>query len=902
MRRVSLVAAFRDGLVLFGKRADNGRWTMPGGHLDEGETWEEGARRELKEETGLDPVGELKELKTKWSTDDFEIRVFRCEVDGAPTGKHDPDAECKVWAFFDVDAGIPKAIAENMAGPKDPKKNVAIQEFGLEKREGLRELVRLSEEAGGYQELEKHEYGDAPRGFVDPKGMFYPVEGEDHHDWIGRHFGADEGENDAAYGKALQQGWMSVGIAGDHNVQADPQHLKNPNHPATMAVRNIAKKHWGPTFEAFTGGANHSTHDTAAFAGRGHLMAPSPFAKSEDDEVERLLLHPNKVERSLALKLHGVKGKHLTRAFRDEDPGIQQQALEHEALDHGAITNLMAMPDREHLALQALNHPKVHRDHLEALYDAHRDRPAQDKGQVMHAISHHALLDQPLIERMLNEGNGHEVVENLHVPPAHLERLVAEHMLDPEHPGKKSLARRALRHPAVPQHLVDKAFAEGPADVKQSIAQNPNMPEALAHDVMMRGQLPGNEHEAMLRHAIVGNPVASDRHLATGAKDRNALVRQLANHRLGKFQKFEAERDTWLLTKAVRPQDLQHVGAQTNPQGPETVDHTQELRAHPPAVNDSVQAYRNHVLNSAEPQEAFSKHDMGGVTRKAIYRLPDTHQTHAGDKFMVKPYHEQWRFGKRPVIHGWAEMTNQALYHAGDIGHLHQSVHVAEHNMGRDKPDPALVIHMKNGMSTIDDAKRIYPHELGSEIKHDARRIGLMDFLTGNIDRHNSNLMVDNGDKAPSQVMAIDHGLGFQYNQDKRHASLSNYDGAADSIAPRTDDASTKEEWGPVLDWWSNYSTSIRRTMNQRLAMIKKPELREHLSRNFEARADWLDQMAHRGLDNAPANWYNQPVDIHHLEDSPIGRQHPKEAPKPMSSFEQRVRDKLMGDYDEWKR
>ncbi|MFA5048100.1 MAG: NUDIX domain-containing protein [Patescibacteria group bacterium] len=58
------VMFLRDGKVLLGHRHDDpekassmlngaGTWTMPGGKLDFGETFEEGAIREVQEETGL---------------------------------------------------------------------------------------------------------------------------------------------------------------------------------------------------------------------------------------------------------------------------------------------------------------------------------------------------------------------------------------------------------------------------------------------------------------------------------------------------------------------------------------------------------------------------------------------------------------------------------------------------------------------------------------------------------------------------------------------------------------------------------------------------------------------------------------------------------------------------------
>jgi ADP-ribose pyrophosphatase YjhB (NUDIX family) len=42
-----------DGRVLLGKRADNGMWATPGGHVDPGENFEEAARRELREEANI---------------------------------------------------------------------------------------------------------------------------------------------------------------------------------------------------------------------------------------------------------------------------------------------------------------------------------------------------------------------------------------------------------------------------------------------------------------------------------------------------------------------------------------------------------------------------------------------------------------------------------------------------------------------------------------------------------------------------------------------------------------------------------------------------------------------------------------------------------------------------------
>ncbi len=55
------VCIVKNGEVLVGKRLNahgNGTWCFPGGHLEFGESWEECAKREVDEETGLS-IGEV---------------------------------------------------------------------------------------------------------------------------------------------------------------------------------------------------------------------------------------------------------------------------------------------------------------------------------------------------------------------------------------------------------------------------------------------------------------------------------------------------------------------------------------------------------------------------------------------------------------------------------------------------------------------------------------------------------------------------------------------------------------------------------------------------------------------------------------------------------------------------
>jgi 8-oxo-dGTP diphosphatase len=84
----------RDGCVLLVHRPLYDDWTFPKGKLEQGESWQEAARRELEEEAGLqvelgDEIGRTRYRDAQGRAK--EVRYFLAASDGVPMAQNEVD-------------------------------------------------------------------------------------------------------------------------------------------------------------------------------------------------------------------------------------------------------------------------------------------------------------------------------------------------------------------------------------------------------------------------------------------------------------------------------------------------------------------------------------------------------------------------------------------------------------------------------------------------------------------------------------------------------------------------------------------------------------------------------------------------------------------------------------------
>lgn len=105
--------------ILTGKRRDNGLWVSPGGHMDDGETIEEAAVREVFEEAGIEiNIADLEKISSETLTSHrtgkkFVLHSFLARINEKnPTVDNDPDKEIEEWKWVKLDRETPELLPE----------------------------------------------------------------------------------------------------------------------------------------------------------------------------------------------------------------------------------------------------------------------------------------------------------------------------------------------------------------------------------------------------------------------------------------------------------------------------------------------------------------------------------------------------------------------------------------------------------------------------------------------------------------------------------------------------------------------------------------------------------------------------------------------------------------------
>lgn len=109
----SAIVADEDGRILLQRRSDNGRWALPGGVMDIGESIAQAVAREVKEETGLDVapervVGIYTDPGHVFAYDDGEVRqqfsiCFACRILGGKVQASNESTDVRFFAPADAE-------------------------------------------------------------------------------------------------------------------------------------------------------------------------------------------------------------------------------------------------------------------------------------------------------------------------------------------------------------------------------------------------------------------------------------------------------------------------------------------------------------------------------------------------------------------------------------------------------------------------------------------------------------------------------------------------------------------------------------------------------------------------------------------------------------------------------
>ena len=720
------------GRYLFGKRHDNGQWTLPGGHLNPGEDPVVGAARELYEEAGLRPIS-LTPLKTVEPTAPGRARLhfFTALCQGAPTNAHDPDQE---GAFQWVDArdGLPANVYDHLAGPPGDA-NLVRQVFDLRKND---QRVWL----------------DA--GFATPQGAPGTY-------WEGVPCMYETAEECPDIDCTHHLAKAACGLLAHPNPTERALALKlGTTTPADLAVGILDPDPWVWRTAFHHPDAHHALQALAAETrdasgmplwDRHDLLLQDPRLTPEHLEA---MVHAVRRDAYLPFEEQAWRLRHLSThaLFRPEfsDPtALQKSALAHEHLRHATLE-----PSEQH-ADHAGEATMPHLRHLEAAWTKHQRLDGQGTIPENHDLHGDTGISPKAVYKL--PVDGHTEHQRLMVKPYHdVDNELAGwseatsqqlyHAAGIGHVHQRSFVGRHgrgdLEAPVTVIHLEDaKPLDQVPSTHFAPTAEDDARKVALMdfltsnkdrheHNLMVRkdGSLLAIDHGMAFTYAapwsapkefryfagvkapaqVASWALGRDKYADTfrwWAKVAPDVKRQFAERvdlikKHGAAQRLEEGFNTRAafldrMAKEAEAGDLHHGWWDEAPGRAAGNDDEASGIAKALDGADFVHAPQQHgevnpALHGLAPKlvgthpehvnvhaERFATHIAGHDAPHAPVHgtmngiEPKAVFEHGGHKYLVKKATEGH------YNSAWNEMTSQALYHAAGIGHLHQSVHVA---------------------------------------------------------------------------------------------------------------------------------------------------------------------------------------------------------------------------------
>lgn len=250
-RRIATIALLHGTKMLMGKRRDVGKYTTPGGHLEEDETFEEGAKRELMEEAGVDlPLSKFKKLgklvikDSNKSKPPLHIQAFEVRVDEKPstTMTEDPDEEVERWFWVETEGGLPDDVYDNLYVNPDDNAILVGLDLGKEDKMKKSQLLAKAKMPGGVIRFADH------KRRLEKLKQADPVSAHDHPE-LGRvlsETGPLNHKDNGILDRAVNE---SNDIMDMENLPADVHgyHVNFLNNVIKRADHSIASKTKSPT-------------------------------------------------------------------------------------------------------------------------------------------------------------------------------------------------------------------------------------------------------------------------------------------------------------------------------------------------------------------------------------------------------------------------------------------------------------------------------------------------------------------------------------------------------------------------------------------------------------------------------------------------------------------------------